>query len=276
MVYRVNYETIQSQRDSFYGSRTEEERKQKDRPPVDMERVAKVWSALIDVQNGDDIDDYIIADNNKIERYFSPVLPPPAKLLFFGTGTGREVLTAQSMGYAAEGTTFGKSNPEFAKHILDLDIKFIDSATTPWPNAMFDGLGAFQVFEHCHSPYIFLAECNRLLRPGGYLVLEWPAMFTVNEEGEVVGDLMYEDNPMNLHHFCCWTPAQAVAMVQKCGFHGAKVFRGVAKENTPPFDRQEITRKDLSYYSNFGDTEMFLVAAKSPENMQPPFIINSR
>lgn len=44
----------------------------------------------------------------------------------------------------------------------------------PFEDGSFDLLYAIEVTEHLHRPYDFIAECHRLLRPGGWLVVSTP------------------------------------------------------------------------------------------------------
>jgi SAM-dependent methyltransferase len=48
------------------------------------------------------------------------------------------------------------------------------NAPMPFDDGTFDLLYAIEVTEHLHRPYDFLAECFRLLRPGGWLVVSTP------------------------------------------------------------------------------------------------------
>lgn len=57
----------------------------------------------------------------------------------------------------------------------ELRFRRIDfNAPMPFEDGAFDLLYAIEVTEHLHRPYDFLAECFRLLRPGGWLVVSTP------------------------------------------------------------------------------------------------------
>lgn len=51
----------------------------------------------------------------------------------------------------------------------------------PFPDSYADTVVAFQVLEHLPDSRRFLAECHRILRPGGQLLLTIPFMWQVHE-----------------------------------------------------------------------------------------------
>ena len=44
----------------------------------------------------------------------------------------------------------------------------------PWPDGFFDAITAWEVFEHLENPYHLIREVERMLKPGGFLVLSMP------------------------------------------------------------------------------------------------------
>ncbi|MGH2784968.1 MAG: methyltransferase domain-containing protein [Actinomycetota bacterium] len=58
-----------------------------------------------------------------------------------------------------------------------------DLATLGFADASFDAVVTFQVIEHMQSPRGFVAECARVLRPGGLLVLSTPNRLTFSPTG---------------------------------------------------------------------------------------------
>lgn len=59
---------------------------------------------------------------------------------------------------------------------------YYDGRNFPFPNARFDGALCSQVFEHVFTPVEFLAEINRVLRPGGRLLLTVPFVWDEHEQ----------------------------------------------------------------------------------------------
>jgi len=236
----------------------------------DPARLAKTWRVLLDIQNGESFDDYTFVDDNKIERYFKALPPPPAKVLFLGTGSGREVYGALKYGYEAYGTTLGQANLPFAKINFGIDLEYVDNCTMRYPSKSFDIVAGFQIFEHCHSPLIFLFECARVLKENGYFILEWPPGLspeskpTLSEGADHVGT---EDN---LHHVCCWTPFQAYSMVKRSGFADVRLFYGSILSG-------EVGKDDPEFYSNITPNggDVILTARRRPDGLLPHYVRKS-
>jgi len=269
--YRATFDEIQQDKKDFYEQGGGRESKP---PEANYNKIAKMWSIFNEIQNGDNFDDYIIADNNKLERYLVPWSPPPAKVAILGTGTGREVVMAKSLGYDAVGTTFGKENPSFAKWKFDLDLDYVDNNTLPYPDKSFDVVCAFQVFEHCWAPHFFLIECNRILKEGGLLILEWPTFIGTT----VYHDYMDAKSINNLHHMCCWTPAQGHVITHKCNFEEPEVFIGghnplVSQEGrTCPVGCAYVNEDDPAFYSNVNAGDIILSARRRPDSQMPDYV----
>lgn len=162
---------------------------------------------LVHVQNGSDIDDYVLGEPTKLERYL-PNLSTRSRVLFLGTGGGREVADALEQGFDAYGTTLGSRNVEYSTKVLGLPpgrvLECMNEAL-PFPVDHFDVVIGFQVFEHAFAPLMFLLEQRRVLRMNGTIFLEWPP----------AKNYTMDENP---HHFICYTPGQARALLQKAGF----------------------------------------------------------
>jgi SAM-dependent methyltransferase len=58
-----------------------------------------------------------------------------------------------------------------------------DLATLGFDDGSFDAVITFQVIEHLQSPRGFVAECARVLRPGGLIVLSTPNRLTFSPTG---------------------------------------------------------------------------------------------
>ncbi|WP_240902228.1 class I SAM-dependent methyltransferase [Wenzhouxiangella sp. XN24] len=74
----------------------------------------------------------------------------------------------------------------------------------PFPEASFDLIWCSEVIEHLVSPEAFVSECNRVLKPGGRLVLTTPnSTFWLYPVARLFGmtpkDLQH---PGHLHFFC--------------------------------------------------------------------------
>ena len=70
-----------------------------------------------------------------------------------------------------------------AQRYPDVRFETGDLATLGFPDAAFDAVVTFQVIEHLVSPRGFVAECARVLKPGGVLVLSTPNRLTFSPTG---------------------------------------------------------------------------------------------
>ncbi len=278
--YRATNDDVVQDKKDFYAQGGGRE---SDPPAADYNKIANMWCIFNEIQDGENFDDYIVLDNNKLEKYLVPWSPPPAKVAILGTGTGREVVMAKSLGYDAVGTTFGKENPSFAKWKFDLDLEYVDNNTLPYADKSFDVVCAFQVFEHCWAPHFFLIECNRILKEGGLLVLEWPPFLSrppdlVTGKYTKTHDHMDMKSINNLHHMCCWTPAQGYILTRKCNFEEPEVFIGshsplVSQEGRVcPVKCAYVNEDDPSFYSNVSTGDIVLFARRRSDSQMPDYV----
>lgn len=182
--------------------------------PVPMDwpgRLVRRWGALLESQNGRDIDDGMVARPHKLERYGAEFFPAARypRLLILGAGVGREVVIAREVGWNAVGQTLGPRNVAFGREVLGTDLRFEDAHFSGLPGGSFDAIVGMQFLEHSPAPLLALIECARLLRPGGICCMETPPA-----DRWTMG--------WNLHHVLCPTPRQALGLFAKAGFprHG--------------------------------------------------------
>lgn len=98
-------------------------------------------------------------------------LPPGTRVLDVPAGVGALTLRLASMGLQAEG---GDLFPELFKaeelvcHQLDMNEEM------PFSAESFDAIVSVEGIEHLENPFRFVRECNRLLKPGGRLLITTP------------------------------------------------------------------------------------------------------
>ena len=211
-MYRVNYETIVKERAEFMGVNSAAF-VPFSTSNVDGSHILHLYKSVLAMQNGSDIDDYVIDDNNKGEKFLKG-FSSGTKVLLLGTGTGREVLVAKEMGYVAVGTTLGRKNILFGRQILGLteeEIIECNNDALPLASGYFDVVAGFQVVEHSIAPLLFVLEQTRVLRTGGLLLFEWPPSKLFN----------MDENP---HHQICFAPGQLESLFKKAGLVNIKLF----------------------------------------------------
>jgi 2-polyprenyl-3-methyl-5-hydroxy-6-metoxy-1,4-benzoquinol methylase len=98
---------------------------------------------------------------------------PGGRLLEVGCGNGRQLERLAQAGWKVEGLDFDERAVQTARK-LGLDVKTGDLESARYPDAHFDAVILSHVIEHVPDPVGLLAECRRVLRPGGQLVLATP------------------------------------------------------------------------------------------------------
>lgn len=180
---------------------------------------------LVSSQDGQDVDDYIV-DKDFFDKkigdkifYYLNKFSRDKKVLLLGVGSGRETLAANQLGFTTTGITLGSRNIDFGLEILNLPKEIHLEMLTEsllFKDLSFDIVAGFQIFEHSLIPSLFLAECFRVLKKDGILILEWPPAKALDGR-EWHG---YE----NPHHQICYSPGQAKSLCLKAGFKRIDLF----------------------------------------------------
>ncbi|MBV8081975.1 MAG: class I SAM-dependent methyltransferase [Candidatus Eremiobacteraeota bacterium] len=116
------------------------------------------------------------------ERYVDALAASAARgrVLDVGCGTGTAVGMLRARGCDAHGCDV---SPEFigraAARTGDGFALIGADGALPYADASFDAVGSCNVLEHVETPSAFLDELNRVLRPGGSLVLATPNMLSL-------------------------------------------------------------------------------------------------
>jgi SAM-dependent methyltransferase len=155
---------------------------------------------------------------DRYERQAEFVPGEGGRLLDLGTATGEFLSVMKQRGWDAHGIEAftDAESPQFESITR---AHFPDEA--PLPDDQFDVVTAWAVFEHLHDPAQAFAECRRMLKPGGQLIIQVP-----NLEGTFGHGAVFEDLPRHLYFFSERTLRHYAAK------HGLD-FLGV--EHTPSF-----------------------------------------
>lgn len=98
----------------------------------------------------------------------------PGTLLDVGCGGGAFAALMQRRRWTVRGTELDPMAAQAARTRHGLSVDVGELADIGYPDAAFDAITARHVLEHVQDPVRFLAECWRLLRPGGRLVIVTP------------------------------------------------------------------------------------------------------
>ena len=160
--------------------------------------------------------------------------------------TGRDVLEAGSgEGYGADLIA------DVARHVIGLDydesavahvraryprvdMRQGNLAELPLPSASIDVVVNFQVIEHLWDQGQFVAECLRVLRPGGVLLMSTPNRITFSPG---------RDTPVNPFHTRELNAAELTELLESAGFDGGVDARRLSRR-TPRRARRPPRRID--------------------------------
>lgn len=107
------------------------------------------------------------------------LITPGKRILEIGTGRGTLLRTLRDRGLDAVGVELSLERiaESLARHGA-LPIQKISGVVLPFPAATFDVVLSFDVFEHIPDSNAHLAEVRRVLKPGGWYLLQTPNKWT--------------------------------------------------------------------------------------------------
>jgi SAM-dependent methyltransferase len=173
--------------------------------------------------------------------------------------TGRDVLEAGSgEGYGADLIA------DVARHVIGLDydesavahvraryprvdMRQGNLAELPLPSASIDVVVNFQVIEHLWDQGQFVAECLRVLRPGGVLLMSTPNRITFSPG---------RDTPVNPFHTRELNAAELTELLEAAGFEVASML-GV-------FHGERLVELDARHGGSLIDAQIARALADAP------------
>lgn len=143
----------------------------------------------------------------------------PGRLLDVGCGDGSLMARLRDKGWQVEGQETDSSAADFArrKHGLTVHVGLLHSLALPGNS--YDAVTLSHVIEHVYDPIALLAECRRVLKPGGKLVALTPN-FDSYGHAHFGKNWVALDPPRHLNLFTANTLAQ---VAHRAGFDGVKV-----------------------------------------------------
>ena len=98
---------------------------------------------------------------------------PPPRLLDVGCSSGALLAVATDLGFSVAGVEPASKAAEAAQRAgFEVFSGFLHEAS--YPDKTFDVVTLFEIIEHVSDPLVLIAECVRILKPGGVLVINTP------------------------------------------------------------------------------------------------------
>jgi SAM-dependent methyltransferase len=161
----------------------------------------------------------------------------PGRVLDVGCGRGFLLAAFQRRGWSVEGTELSALSSAHAREILGIAVHVGPLETLGLPGGHFDAVLLWHVLEHVPDPASLLVEIQRVLRPGGVLLVSVPNFGS--PEARLAGPGWFHlDVPRHLVHF---TPETLNAALSGAGFKtiGSRRF-------APEFDAFSFVQSALN------------------------------
>jgi len=143
------------------------------------------------------------------------------RLLDVGCGAGEWLLKMRERGWSVEGCDFDRHAVEVARQ-SGLKVECGPLEKQNYPANSFDAVTLNHVIEHIPDPHHILAECFRILKPGGKLVL-----FTPNNAS--LGRRIFKESWRGLE------PPRHLHLFSMQSMHGILAAAGFQKASVRPF-----------------------------------------
>lgn len=161
--------------------------------------------------------------------------PGNMHVLDVGCSRGQFVAAAIAAGYRAEGVEPAPRIAEAAR-AAGVPVRTGLLEEQKFPDATFDALTLFEVIEHLREPMPLLAECRRVLKPGGILLVS-----TANAESWTAAAMGaawdYLDMARDGGHISFYNPRSMAKLAARADFEVARIETSRVKfhdrENTP-------------------------------------------
>jgi ubiquinone/menaquinone biosynthesis C-methylase UbiE len=172
----------------------------------------KFWTDRWDKKKIDAIDFSVSDEWNHIQHHFSN-LPSHAKILDAGCGTGEWVHWLTQKGYNVTGIDISSETIiRLKKHYLNEKFKQGNILELDFPDNYFDLIYSWGLFEHFESGIKEpLVEANRILKPGGKLIISVPYYNFRHSQKDIIKDCLFKiqkkspvDNAKDIRRFYQW------------------------------------------------------------------------
>ena len=99
-------------------------------------------------------------------------LPGRGRILDVGCAAGFFLKIMEGEGYETQGVEISKYASSYARNVLKLNIVEGGLLSARFPDGFFDVITMWDVLEHLPNPLEALAECDRIMKKSGILIVE--------------------------------------------------------------------------------------------------------
>ena len=148
-----------------------------------------------------------------LRRLLAPT--PGMRLLEVGCGRGHLLRRVQDQGIDAIGIDV---NPEAAEIAVTRNVRSMSATDLEFPDASFDQVYSMHAIEHIPDAEAAIAEMSRVVRPGGSVMLVYPAE-PVRGLYAVPSAVILHGNPLRAREVHChrFTPRRLTKLAQAAG-----------------------------------------------------------
>ena len=234
------------------------------------------------VQKASEYQEGLLGKGQRYSDIFG-LIPPDGKVLDYGCGFGLFTSLVAKKSIRVSGIDQSENEITIAKKLFakQQNVKFSNKTITTFKSNTFDTVISNQVIEHVHNTGNYLKEINRVLKPGGSLVISIPNVTNpryflpplstrTSQYLTKVSRNILESYDKTRDHIHCWDAYHFTMLLGSCGFSFKKLIEseGVAlpalasKFGLPQYIKTRTRFKGWSY------TLVFLFEKKEDTNIQ--------
>ena len=187
-----------------------------------------------------------------LNRFTSAAASDRGRLLDVGCGKGFMLRAAADTGWTPEGYDVDADTTRMISGQTGIAIRTGDFTAIDWPEQHYDAIVLSHVIEHLKSPHAYLDVFERVLKPGGLLLVaapnigsfaarlkQWMERSGLRKKG--VGDYYDTD-----HHLWYYTPTSLRRLLESRGYEVlyTRADRGARKLKTP---RKRLIKRLLGF-----------------------------
>ncbi len=166
------------------------------------------------------------------------------KLLEIGCGQGELLVEAESRGYNVTGIEYSEHAASLARQRLHSGEVFVgELETAQFPAQSFDVVIHADVIEHVRDPRAFMMEINRILKPGGILM-----MVTISIDSWTSRLLKHNWMEFKVEHMSYFSDNALQGLMFSSGFEGVRLFP-TYKLLTPKYILAHFKRYPVPFFT---------------------------